>query len=108
MNIEPKHINAVLFPLAIGLACYGTYNTVKDAKKYKSVDDLKTEIAQKAPNLYDSLKNDNVARLSYKDWEYEVNRMNDSIKADSLAQRAYFEGVQMVRDSIKNTEGALK
>ena len=48
--------------------------------------------------------NDGVSRHTYKEWQYEVNRMNDSIKADSMARRAYFEGAQMVRDSIKNAE----
>ena len=104
MNINVKHINAVLFPLAIGFCCYGTYNIVKDAKNYKSVDDLKTEIAKRAPQLYDSLTHDGVSRYSYQDWQYEVNRMNDSIKADSIASRAYFEGAQMVRDSLEGNK----
>ena len=104
MKLGVKHINAIMFPAAIALAGYGTYNTIKDAKNYKSVDNLKIEISKKSPKLYDSLMNDGITRLTYKDWQYEVNRMNDSIKSDSMVQRAYFEGVQMVRDSIKNAE----
>ena len=104
MNIKIKHVNAVIFPIAIACAGYGAYKSIKDLKKYKGIDDLKIEIAQKAPKLYDSLKNDNVTRLTYKDWEYEVKRMEDSIKKDSIAKNAYFQGAQMVRDSIKNAE----
>ena len=105
MNIKIKYINAVVFPVAIACAGYGTYKSIKDLPKYKGIDDLKTEIAQKAPRLYDSLKNDNVQRLTYKDWELEVKRMEDSIKTDSIAKSAYFQGAQMVRDSIKHAEG---
>ena len=104
MKFGIKQVNALAFPIAIGCLCYGTYNTAKDARNYKGVNDLKTEIAKKAPRLYDSLMNDGVSRASYHDWQYEVNRMNDSIKADSMIQRAYFEGAQMVRDSLKGNK----
>jgi hypothetical protein len=103
MGLRLKYINAIALPLAIGCFCYGSYNTAKDAKNCKSVNEIKTEIAKKSPKLYDSLMNDKVQRLSYQDWQYEFNKMNDSIKADSIAQKAYFEGAQMVRDSIKNS-----
>ena len=104
MNVNLKYVNAILFPISLALLGYSTCTSIKDAQKYKDVDDLKTEISQKAPNLYDSLKNDNVLRASYQDWQYEVDRMNDSIKTDSMIQRAYFEGAQMVRDSLKGNK----
>ena len=106
MKIEMKHLNRVMYPFlatSIGIAIYGT---IKDSKNYKDINDLKTEIAQKDPKRYDSLIHDGVQRHSFVDWQYEVNRMNDSLRADSMAKRAYFEGVQMIRDSIKNTERA--
>ena len=34
-------------------------------------------------------------------WMKEYNKMMDSLKIDSLTKKAYFEGAQMVRDSIK-------
>lgn len=40
-------------------------------------------------------------------WSKEYKEMNDSLKMDSIIQKAYFEGAQMVRDSIagvKNNE----
>ena len=35
-------------------------------------------------------------------WIRELADMNDSIKFDSVAKKAYFEGAQMVRDSVNN------
>lgn len=104
MRVDSKYINAILFPAALTCVCYAAYKTVQDVDKYKSVDDLKLEIAQKDPYRYDSLMRDGVQRRSYVDWQYEVNKMNDSIRTESLAKRAYFEGAQMVKDSIKNTD----
>jgi hypothetical protein len=104
MKIGLKHLNYIILPVAIGIAGYGTYKTIKDAENYKDVGDLKNEIKQKDPLRYDSLIHDGKHRVSYIDWQYEVNKMNDSIKADSMAKKAYFEGAQMVRDSIKKTE----
>ena len=97
-----RHINLILVPIAVGLSGFATYTAVKDAKNYKGVNDLKIEIAKKDPKRYDSLLHDGVSRHSFIDWQYEVNKMNDSIKADSLVKRAYFEGAQMVRDSINS------
>lgn len=104
MKIEMKYFNYIIYPaIAIGI---GTTlaNTIKDAKKFKDIDDLKNEIAQKDPKRYDSLIHDGKYRHSFIEWQYEVNKMNDSLKADSMAKRAYFEGAQMVRDSIKNSK----
>ena len=100
MKIETKYFQGIMAAIAVSMSGIATYNAVKDADKFKSVDDLKTEIAQKSPKLYDSLMNDGVQRHSFADWQYEVNRMNDSIRTDSLVKRAYFEGAQMVRDSL--------
>ncbi len=36
-------------------------------------------------------------------WSKELKDMNDSIKIEAIATRAYHEGAQMVRDSLKNT-----
>ena len=102
--MKPRHISNILVPIAIGLASYATYSAIKDAGKYKGVSDLKLEIAKKDPKRYDSLMHDGVSRHSFIDWQYEVNKMNDSLKLDSMVKRAYFEGAQMVRDSIKKAE----
>ena len=38
---------------------------------------------------------------SVANWKNEYNKMMDSLKIDSIAKKAYFDGAQMVRDSIK-------
>lgn len=39
-----------------------------------------------------------IRRFSY--WNEEIKNMNDSLRIDSIIKKAYFEGAQMVRDSI--------
>jgi protein-arginine kinase activator protein McsA len=108
MNINTKYINAIIFPISAALLGYSTCTAVKDAKNYKGVNELKSEIQQKDPKRYDSLLHDGVSRHSFIDWQYEVNRMNDSLKIDSIAKRAYFEGAQKVRDSIKEINNGIQ
>ena len=108
MNINAKYINAIIFPISAALLGYSTCTAVKDAKNYKGVEELKSEIQQKDPKRYDSLLHDGVRRHSFIDWQYEVNRMNDSLKIDSIAKRAYFEGAQKVRDSIKEINNGIQ
>ena len=100
MNINTKYINAIIFPISAALLGYSTCTAVKDAKNYKGVNELKSEIQQKDPKRYDSLLHDGVS--------HEVNRMNDSLKIDSVAKRAYFEGAQKVRDSIKEINNGIQ
>ena len=79
---------------------YVGYTTIKDSKNYKSIYDLQEKIKQIDSNRYDSLIKNTTVRHSYTDWEYELRLMNESIKTDSLVKKAYFEGAQMVRDSL--------
>lgn len=43
-----------------------------------------------------------------KDWQRELDIMKDSLRVDSLCRKAYFDGAQMVRDSIKNASKVIK
>lgn len=104
MKINAKYIKAIVYPASFAILGYSAYANIKDSKNYKSVDDLKKEIAQKDPKRYDSLMSDGVSRYSYKEWLHEAQKVNDSLKTESKIRRAYFEGAQMVRDSIKNAE----
>lgn len=104
MKIETKYYNYILYPAVIGGLVYGIRNIMQDSKNYTGVDDLKIEIARKDPKRYDSLMHDGKPRHSFIDWQYEVDKMNDSLRTDSMIKRAYFEGEQRVRDSIKNKE----
>ena len=92
------------FPAIVGGLAYMTYDIVRDSKNYRGIDDIKKEIKEKDPKRYDSLINNNFYSLSYKDWAYEERLMNESLRAESLIHRAYFEGEKMIRDSIQNAE----
>ena len=87
---------------------YFAYNIYKDTGNYKSVDDLKKEIKLKDPNRYNAImqKPPLTRPVTYQDWNYEVEIMNDSLKNAGLIERARFEGEQKVKDSIANAERA--
>ena len=67
----------------------------------KIIDDAKKEIQAKDSLRYFNV-NQNSRDIAY--WRNEVKKMNDSIRMDSVARKAYFEGAQMVRDSIANSK----
>lgn len=104
MKITFEKFVKYAFPTILGAFTYMTYDIVKDAKNYRSIDDIQKEIQKKDPKRYDSLLNNNFYGRSFEEWVYEEKLMNESIKIDSLVKRAYFEGAQMVRDSIRNAE----
>ena len=104
MKVNFNYVGVALAVLGTCYSGYICYKVTNDDKNYRCLDDIKKEIKLKDPKRYDSLMHDGVYRGSYLNWQYEVNKMNDSIKTDSLMKRAYFEGAQMVRDSIKNAE----
>lgn len=76
------------------------YNQIQKEK-----NKIAEKIAQKDINQYNSI-NQNIQngkmRNSYANWLEEYSKMQDSLKIDSIAKKAYNEGAQMVRDSIKN------
>lgn len=100
MKVNWDKVANTVFTALILSTSYAGYVAIRDAKDHKSITDIKTEIRQKDIKRYDSLINHPPIRNSYEDWEYEARIMNDSIKADSMAKKAYFEGAQMVRDSL--------
>lgn len=71
----------------------------------KKKNKISEKIANKDINRYNAI-NQNIEngkmRNTYANWLEEYNRMQDSLKIDSIAKKAYHEGAQMVRDSIKN------
>ena len=101
MKINTNHAIYSTIGILSGLVLYLGYNNQKTDKKYEDIFDVKNEILQKDPARYDSLIKTKQG-CSYEIWNYERRIMNDSLKTDSLVKKAYFEGAQMVRDSIKN------
>ena len=70
------------------------------------VNDIKNEVLLKDSLRYKRVENE-TKNYDYivqkKIWTIELSNMNDSLRVDSIAKRAYFEGAQMVRDSINNS-----
>ena len=63
----------------------------------------KKEIKAKDPQRYAMLeKRAEDGEMSKFKWREECIKMNDSLRIDSVYKKAYFEGAQMVRDSIAN------
>ena len=70
-------------------------------------DRIKSEVLSKDSLRYKRVEKE-TAKLDYivekNAWARELSAMNDSLKIDSIARKAYFEGAQMVRDSINNSK----
>ncbi len=70
-------------------------------------DNIKSEVLSKDSLRYKRVEKE-TEKLGYATkkqiWIKELADMNDSIKFDSIAKKAYFEGAQMVRDSINNSK----
>lgn len=43
-----------------------------------------------------------------KAWQKAAKEVKDSLRVDSLCRKAYFEGAQMVRDSINSAKNFIK
>ena len=70
-----------------------------------AVKKAKTEIKAKDPQRFARLeKRDNDGLMTKFAWNHELKEMNDSLKLDSLYKKAYFEGAQMVRDSLAKAQ----
>ena len=102
----PKIINngyvkkGALFAVILTPVFIAQYNYDKDI-----VATAKTEIKMKDPQRYARLaQKDEDGKLSKFLWSRERDKMNDSLRIDSVAKKAYFEGAQMVRDSINNAK----
>ena len=86
------------------LAAVG-FSTAILKQENKAKDQLKQKVLTTDTARYNRITNDIKAGKiadTYYGWTKEVQKMNDSIKIDSIAKTAYAKGAQMVRDSIKN------
>ena len=107
MKVSFKQVLNIGVPLiAVGTSAFCIYTALKDAKNYENKFDIQNEIKAKNPAWYDSLLNEKTL-VNYEQWNYERRLMNAAMKTDSLVSRAYFEGMQMVRDSLKNQTSEL-
>lgn len=90
--------------IATGVIAAVGFNTAIFKQDNKETDKLRQEVLTKDSARYKRITNDIKAgnkANTYYGWSKEVQKMNDSIKIDSIAKTAYAKGAQMVRDSIK-------
>lgn len=82
--------------------CYGTHIQTKE-----DLEKVKKEFKAKAPHKFEELDNNYKSRNRYADFSYwyqQSKKLDESLKMDSIIQKAYHEGAQMVRDSIANAK----
>ena len=80
------------------VALCGTYEQMQNDEKAKYQNLIKEKDINRYNKMCEDIALDNVYDCpSY--WKEGYDKMTDSIR---IANRAYFEGAQMVRDSLKN------
>lgn len=94
--------------VGLGVAAY----TIRDGVEYDKtcIKNISGQIKEKDPERYFNIINkitDGKLQNTRPNWQKELDIMNDSLKIDSLCKKVYFDGAQMVRDSIK-TAAKLK
>lgn len=90
--------------IATGMIAAVGFNTAILKQDNKEIDKLKQKVLTTDTARYNRINNDIKAGKkanTYYGWSKEVQKMNDSLKIDSIAKSAYAKGAQMVRDSIK-------
>lgn len=86
------------------LLCAAAVAVLGNKCEHKIINDLKEEVYAKDSLRYKEIegKTANMNLIDEKNtWARELVRINDSLNAESAAQKAYFEGGQAVRDSLK-------
>ncbi len=94
---------ALLWGTAGFLAGGAVPSIIRSAKNTE--ENSKKEIQIKDPARYERLVAADTTDFFSKEgvsWTAQRKEMEDSLRMDSIIQKAYFEGAQMVRDSIAN------
>lgn len=96
----------------ISLITLGGYDFLRNKENQgKQISEFSQKIAQKDINRYNKLTKkiaQGKVENNTANWMKEYNKMQDSLKIDSLVKKAYHDGAQMVRDSIKAATKILK
>lgn len=91
------------YMLTGGLILLGTglisNNVKKEQREAKQIEVAKDYLKNNANDKYIRLL-EKGQDIDLKTWENAVREVQDSLRVDSLCKKAYFEGAQMVRDSI--------
>lgn len=96
MSLKAGYIIAGL----VGVWLYAGYVNINQ-KKETLKEAVQAKDAQRYQNLKEKIASTAGMRDSYPTWLKEYNAMQDSLRIDSVARKAYLEGANMVRDSIK-------
>lgn len=95
---------------AIVLAGIGSLGAVQykhETNKANNINNLNKEIQMKDSARYNNLvKAGKTKDINF--LEVQAKRMNDSLKIDSIAKKAYFEGAQMMKDSLQKASKVVK
>jgi len=87
------------------------YDVNKKTKEAKQKEIAKEYVKKNAPDKYMNLLEKESKGQTIR-WNKAVENVKDSLRIDSLCKKAYFDGAQMVRDSIKqaniNTNAIIK
>ena len=97
-SFKPTVILATLS--LVGYVAFDDYR-----QSLKAIEDYKQEIFLKDSVRYQNFSNEYKSKSFYEDaeaWRNERDEMLDSLEKIGIAQKAYYEGAQMVRDSIAN------
>ena len=104
-RIINKNIRNILGVSMLGICTWGIVKSRSIANQ--EIQIYKTEIKKHNPQKFESLLNNEkekvpTTRVEY--WRSAYESMQDSIKKEGIIRKAYFEGAQMVRDSINRAK----
>ena len=107
MNVPNVMINRVLRQYAIFFAGVGAVMLGQRACENSIINNTKAEIITKYPDKYAQIneKAEKMSLISKKNYlSKALIELDDSARIADAAQKAYFEGAQMVRDSIAKSK----
>lgn len=93
--------------LLAGIGSFGAVHYKHETNKANNINNLNKEIQMKDSARYSNL----VKAGKTKDIDFleaQAKRMNDSLKLDSIAKKAYFEGAKMMKDSLQKAPKVVK
>lgn len=98
-----EYFGTTLGVIVVTGCLYGVYEGIGASREQTS--SIQKEMYAKDPErYYKTLEHNKAIGMPHHPfaWNKAYDRMQDSLKMDSIIKKAYFEGAQMVRDSIKN------
>lgn len=107
MNVPKVMINRVLKQYGIFFASVGAVMLGQHACENSIINNTKAEIMAKYPDKYAQINKqaEAMSLISKKNYlSKALTELDDSARIADMAQKAYFEGAQMVRDSIANSK----